>query len=58
MGRYKNAFKACTALLKPSMEDEEVTKGTVSIQNAVDCNISFSNLDLVNLVNGWRPRVS
>jgi hypothetical protein len=36
-GRYKNAFKACTALLKPSRtEDEEVTKGTVSIQNAVD----------------------
>jgi hypothetical protein len=29
-------FKACTALLKPSTEDEEVTKGTVSIQNAVD----------------------
>ena len=35
-GRYKNAFKACTALLKPSTEDEEGTKGTVSIQNAVD----------------------
>ncbi len=30
------AFKACTALLKPSTEDEEVTKGTDSIQNAVD----------------------
>jgi hypothetical protein len=36
VGHFKYAFKACTALLKPLTEDEEVTKGTVSIQNAVD----------------------
>ncbi len=36
-GRYKNAFKACTRLLKPAVAEDCTLKGPVSLRKAVDC---------------------